>query len=166
MGYNDISRGYGFAKRMYDRILNIYKEECGLDASDYVDVMIVLDYLLLNEDRHFNNFGVLRKDDGSFGIAPLFDFGLGLFEHDTRYKGLDLHTAIDISECKPFCKDQWLAVKMLLNTGKADKVNRMVAGIRVPDRRLFPNNLGYEYFTFALNKLKCELEACANVQVK
>lgn len=31
------------------------------DAKTYVDTIIILDYITLNEDRHFNNFSLLKK---------------------------------------------------------------------------------------------------------
>lgn len=45
----------------------------------YVDEMIVLDYLILNRDRHGANIEVLRNArEHSVRIAPLFDHGLSL----------------------------------------------------------------------------------------
>ena len=42
-----------------------------------LDQMIVLDYLIANEDRHFNNFGLLRNPDTLDwpGPAPIYDSG-------------------------------------------------------------------------------------------
>lgn len=43
--------------------------------------MLILDCLIYNPDRHFNNFGLLRDsiDGGLLGFAPIFDNGRGLF---------------------------------------------------------------------------------------
>ena len=42
-----------------------------------LDQMMVLDYLIANEDRHFNNFGLLRNPDTLewLGPAPIYDSG-------------------------------------------------------------------------------------------
>ena len=42
--------------------------------------MIVLDYVIANEDRHFNNFGVLRNAETLewLGFAPIYDSGSSL----------------------------------------------------------------------------------------
>lgn len=42
-----------------------------------LDQMLVLDYLIANEDRHFNNFGLLRDPDTLewLGPAPIYDSG-------------------------------------------------------------------------------------------
>lgn len=73
-------------------------------AKEFLDKMIVFDYLLANEDRHFNNFGALRNADSLvyLGMAPLFDSGSSL-----GYKKLEK----EIRRCgeiqsKPFSKDQ------------------------------------------------------------
>ena len=56
-------------------------EELGLpNVSRSLDQMIVLDYLIANEDRHFNNFGLLRNPDTMewLGPAPTYDSGSSL----------------------------------------------------------------------------------------
>lgn len=65
-----------------------------------LDQMIVLDYLIANEDRHLNNFGLLRNPDTLewLGPAPIYDSGSSL--------GYDKVTAQIRSgrniTCKPF----------------------------------------------------------------
>lgn len=56
-------------------------EKAGIpNASKCVDDMIVLDYLMLNSDRHLNNFGILRNPDTLQleSCIPIFDTGSGL----------------------------------------------------------------------------------------
>ena len=50
------------------------------DAVPYLDRMIVLDYIIANEDRHFNNFGVIRHAETLewLGFAPIYDSGSSL----------------------------------------------------------------------------------------
>lgn len=45
-----------------------------------LDQMIVLDYLIANEDRHLNNFGLLRNPDTLewLGPTPIYDSGSSL----------------------------------------------------------------------------------------
>ena len=49
--------------------------------SHVLDLMLILDYIVLNEDRHFGNFGMIRDTNtGAFiGPAPTFDTGSSLF---------------------------------------------------------------------------------------
>lgn len=72
------------------------------DVVSALDRMIVLDYLIANEDRHLNNFGLLRDPETLewLGMAPIYDSGSSL--------GYD-KTASQIKSgqgvtCKPFKK--------------------------------------------------------------
>ena len=49
-------------------------------VTDALNQMIVLDYLIANEDRHLNNFGLLRNPDTLewLGPAPIYDSGSSL----------------------------------------------------------------------------------------
>ena len=71
------------------------------DMARRVDEMIVLDYLIANEDRHQNNFGLVR--DAStlrwLGAAPIFDSGSSL-----GYDKLTNQILSGKAECKPFKK--------------------------------------------------------------
>lgn len=57
--------------------------ECGIDqklARKQLEQMIMLDFICVNEDRHWGNFGVLRDSDTLeyTGLAPIFDNGNSL----------------------------------------------------------------------------------------
>lgn len=68
----------------------------------FLDKMIVLDYIIANEDRHLNNFGAIRNAETLewLGMAPIYDSGSSL--------GYDKSIPMmrDASEivCKPFKK--------------------------------------------------------------
>ena len=49
----------------------------GMDVSCYMAQNLYLDAIILNEDRHLNNFGVV-KGNGYYRLAPVFDNGLSL----------------------------------------------------------------------------------------
>ena len=56
-------------------------EKLGIpNVAHALDQMLVLDYLIANEDRHFNNFGLLRSPDTLewLGPAPIYDSGSSL----------------------------------------------------------------------------------------
>ncbi|MDU5271998.1 MAG: hypothetical protein E6162_02215, partial [Finegoldia magna] len=88
---------------MYDFVI----EELGKlgvnDAKKRINEMLFLDYIIFNEDRHFNNFGFIR-DVETLEIkemAPIYDSGTSLF-----YNTLD--TAINSynPDVKPFYTDR------------------------------------------------------------
>ncbi len=65
-----------------------------------LDQMMVVDYLIANEDRHQNNFGVIHdvKKLNFIGSAPLFDSGTSLwFDKPTPMIGRTAKL-----QCKPF----------------------------------------------------------------
>ena len=72
------------------------------DVAHALDQMLVLDYLIANEDRHFNNFGLLRSPDTLewLGPAPIYDSGSSL-----GYDKLtpQIRSGRNIT-CKPFKK--------------------------------------------------------------
>ena len=50
------------------------------DVAPCLDRMLVLDYLIANEDRHMNNFGAIRNAETLewLGMAPIYDSGSSL----------------------------------------------------------------------------------------
>ena len=93
----------------YLHYVNICKE-LGIDIVPALDRMIVLDYIIANEDRHFNNFGLLRDANTLewIGAAPIFDSGTSLW-YDTSARGISTY---DIP-CKPFKKKHSEQLRMV-----------------------------------------------------
>lgn len=93
----------------YLHYVNICKE-LGIDIAPALDRMIVLDYIIANEDRHFNNFGLLRDANTLEWIsaAPIFDSGTSLW-YDTSARGISTY---DIP-CKPFKKKHSEQLRMV-----------------------------------------------------
>lgn len=87
-------------------------EVLGVHGVEYaVDQMIVLDYLIANEDRHQNNFGLLRNADTLewLGAAPIFDSGSSL-GYDKLTPQIFSDRAV---ECKPFKKTHAEQLKLV-----------------------------------------------------
>lgn len=87
---------------VYRHYLNCCEAMGLCDIEHAVQQMIVLDYIIANEDRHQNNFGLVRNADTLVwrGAAPLFDSGssLGYDKLPSR-----ISAGRDIA-CKPFKK--------------------------------------------------------------
>ena len=87
---------------IYQHFVNC-AEKLGIpDVVPFLDRMIVLDYIILNEDRHLNNFGALRNADTLewIGMAPIYDSGSSLGYDKT----VPLMRDRDEITCKPFKK--------------------------------------------------------------
>lgn len=138
----------------FESVIDIVKSECNLDITNYLIVMCVLDYVLLNEDRHLNNFGVVSGVTG-FRQAVLFDFGLGLFEHDRRYNGRNYESAYQRTVGKPFHSDMFSILVALSRSKYKHLLSGVVKqlnwdGVDV----LIPNTLAREHITLARKNLE------------
>ena len=73
-----------------------FDRENGTSLFDYFASTLVFDSLILNEDRHLGNFGVLRDNHSGkiIGNAPIFDNGISLFNYSSiqELRKLDTHT--------------------------------------------------------------------------
>lgn len=61
----------------YNLYLDILKEHNVPNAEEYLQKMFMVDYIMLNEDRHLNNFGIIRNVQTLEWkrICPIFDTG-------------------------------------------------------------------------------------------
>lgn len=74
------------------------------NVGPYLTLLLELDMVFLNEDRHTNNLAVLRNEEtGAFRLCPVFDNGLALLSdlHDYPLER-DLYQCIAAVEAKPF----------------------------------------------------------------
>lgn len=137
-----ISAWYIMQTRKRENHVSVYQhylnccESLGIPGvRDALDQMMVLDYLIVNEDRHQNNFGALRNADTLdwVGPAPIYDSGTSLwFALPT---GMISPTAK--LDCKPFktsheeqirlvSRFDWVDLSKL--TGVDEEFREIVAG--------------------------------------
>ena len=59
----------------YEEYIDILEKNGIKEAREKLENMYVLDYLIMNEDRHLNNFGVIRDVNTLewLDVAPIFD---------------------------------------------------------------------------------------------
>jgi hypothetical protein len=105
------------------RVLNTKKQPNHLSVRDHfidccdtlgipgvveaLDKMLTVDYIIANEDRHFNNFGCVRNADTLewLGFAPVYDSGTSLW-YNTQRVGCRV-------ESKPFRKTHDEQIKLV-----------------------------------------------------
>lgn len=73
LSYNDMDSYYSLIKSI--EILT------GINIKNYIDTLILFDSLILNDDRHFGNFGIMINNDENIKTLPIFDNGNSLFCH-------------------------------------------------------------------------------------
>ena len=73
-----------------------------------LDIMLILDYIVLNEDRHFGNFGMIRNaNTGEFiKPAPIFDTSASLFHNSVIINPI-------AARAKPFSKNFEEQIKLI-----------------------------------------------------
>ena len=87
---------------------------CGIPkAQESIDKMLTLDYLILNEDRHYNNFGAIRnaKTLEWLGVAPVFDSGTSLWYNQPQISS-SVNT-IKRMEIKPFRRNHEEQIQLI-----------------------------------------------------
>ena len=112
--------------------------ELGVNVVPALDQMIVIDYIIANEDRHLNNFGLLRNAETLqwLGASPIFDSGSSLGYNKVPFDILKEREII----CKPFKKSHdeqlklvfsfdWIDFRLLQDTGK--KIRRVFDDQRI-----------------------------------
>lgn len=75
----------------YEEYINILEKNGIKNARIKMENMYILDYLIMNEDRHLNNFGIIRDVNTLkwLDVAPIFDNGQSL--NIEYYDSLELH---------------------------------------------------------------------------
>ena len=69
---------YETPEKRADFVLTYFSKNCALDLSEYFSRIFTLDLIILNEDRHFNNLGLISTENGTYRSAPIFDNGKSL----------------------------------------------------------------------------------------
>ena len=96
---------------VYQHFINCCQVLGVKDVVHFLDRMIVLDYLIANEDRHLNNFGLLRNAETLewLGFAPIYDSGSALGYDKVAGQ---IRAERDV-ECKPFKKHHGEQLKLV-----------------------------------------------------
>jgi len=96
---------------VYQHFVSCCKDFGIMNVEQSLDKMLVLDYIIANEDRHLNNFGLLRNAETLewIGFAPIYDSGssLGYDKLPTQ-----IRMQADIT-CKPFKKTHTEQLKLV-----------------------------------------------------
>lgn len=130
----------------YSIIKEIY---CVKNFQDYLNKQILLDYIIMNDDRHLGNFGLLRdKANNTYKLPPIFDNGNSLFankyienlEYSTDLFGyikskpfhFDFETQIKLIDIKRYYKPKENIIKTV------EKIlSTLVKDYRLPEQRAY-----------------------------
>ena len=107
----------------YEEYIKILEEHGIVDARTQMENMFILDFLIMNEDRHLNNFGIIRDVNTLKWLkcAPIFDNGQSL--NTLYYDENELHISGEgrfFYEVKPFDE----IIKIVKNLKRID-INKL-----------------------------------------
>lgn len=98
----------------------------------FLDQMVMLDFIIADEDRHYNNFGAVRNAETLdwIGMAPIFDCGSSLGYNKVERR---IAAGTDII-CKPFKQSHEEQLELVtdfnrLNFDRLSDVREMISGI-------------------------------------
>jgi hypothetical protein len=83
-----------------------------------IDRMIVIDFLMVNTDRHFNNFGVVRNAETLewIGAAPIYDTGTAMWHDELEHM---IRPRADVTS-KPFRSKHAEQIKLVTDLSWLD----------------------------------------------
>lgn len=113
-----------------DACIEYYKEKGEAFYEELAD-MLVFDAVIINEDRHFGNFGVLRDNHTGEIVcpAPVFDNGLSLLcygmKEDFEKENIDDYIA---SRSTPYGRGRQFfdVAKMVMGKSQKEKLRRLI----------------------------------------
>jgi hypothetical protein len=102
-------------RSLWDHFLSCCDALGAPDVTDALNRMLSVDYIIANEDRHWNNFGLLRNAEtlAWLGLAPVYDSGTSLWYNTQR---VGAH-----APSKPFRKDHAEQIKLVTDLSWFDR---------------------------------------------
>lgn len=125
----------------YDFLLQCCEQFNVPKVKETLDVMLAVDYLICNSDRHYGNFGFIRDVNTLkfSGVAPIYDSGTSLWNKDAQ--------VAKSFEAKAFCNNHEENVKLitnwdLLELSKLQDIDEIIESILIFDDYLSPKRIG------------------------
>lgn len=110
---DDVMRISGVAERE-QYVIQFVKKVLDFDITEYLANILMLDALTLNNDRHFNNLGVVVNEvSGAVREAPIFDNGDSLFSSYAKFSEETIEENMERSVALPFSANAYHQAKEL-----------------------------------------------------
>ena len=124
--------------------LDYYENNIGLEAVEELKSMLIFDAVIYNEDRHFENFGILRDNHSGkiIGAAPVFDNGLSLFNYAMQ-DDIDNLQEYAMTRANPYGISYETVCREVMGKKQRDQFKRLIGfkfkrheRINLPEKRL------------------------------
>lgn len=142
------------------KVCQIVLEVSGVDFLEYLGHLLMLDCLIINEDRHIMNLGICYcSSNGIYYQAPCFDNGSSLFCTNWTYRrSKTLNENISSANCvaRPFSKFYDKQLEVLIKLGcKRLKINHMVVdSVKQYYNNLYSDEMNSRVKSVFLNRLE------------
>lgn len=105
----------------YSHFIGLALQHGITDVQERVDEMLVVDYIIRNEDRHYKNFGLIRNAETLeyVGVAPIFDSGTSLL-CNTQTEHIRKECVSASSPSKAFKRTHDESIGLVKNIGRFD----------------------------------------------
>lgn len=100
-------------------VINVIGNKTGVDITMYLFRLLLLDVLIINEDRHYMNLGICVKGNTA-AQAPCFDNGASLFCTNWTYRktrSLEENMKMALGTARPFSKFYTKQVEACIRLG-------------------------------------------------
>jgi hypothetical protein len=123
------------ADSRYHYVVDFFIKEAALDIRPYLDVVISLDFLTRNGDRHYNNLAVIKKEHG-YRTAPIFDNGDAFFSNYSKFDPwMNIPECIEKCVAHPFSGSFDLQFNLVKNRLKINYKKLLPKLAALPDSR-------------------------------
>lgn len=122
---------------------------------EYMKKIAIIDILVCNVDRHPRNFGcVFNIITHKYEIAPIFDCGMGLFEHDIWLKNYNsFEECLNYCYIEPYSEDPFKLLDDLDKVFNICKELRKYKSALYINKNIFPSEKGYNYYKEVLKRI-------------
>lgn len=124
--------------------LDYYENNIGLEAVEELKSMLIFDAVIYNEDRHFENFGILCDNHSGkiISAAPVFDNGLSLFNYAMQ-DDIDNLQEYAMTRANPYGISYETVCREVMGKKQRDQLKRLIGfkfkqheRINLPEKRL------------------------------
>lgn len=151
-----------------DNVFLLFKQGCldlGMSENEfhnYMDYLIITDFIFTNTDRHLKNIGLLRDPDSLklIGFAPIFDSGNSMF-YDKSYDDL---RSLDLKKIKTnsFFNTELKMLNCVKNFNIVD-IDRIIPDFSIYKKDIAENQMRYDLIKQNFYK---KIDMIKNIQKK
>lgn len=134
--------------------IEFIKKHFKVDITLYLLETLYIDNLILNEDRHPSNLGLIRNiETGKYRVAPIFDNGLAFLARANHWGNVPVHVATRNLKYEPFGNKQIGTLTKMYKHKLVIDEDLLAIRVRAYVNPLYPTKIVDQTKTLLLKKL-------------